>query len=264
MKPRFFIIMAVIIALVTVLLVSFYLWRMGRKPEGEVATRPKEETRLKVVVATQDIPAYSIINKLMITTREFDPDQVNREALSNIGTVEGSTSKRPIKKGSPILSSYLYQGARLAYIVPPGKRAVTLIIDRTGAISYLVNPGDWVDVIGTFERNIAGEEEMAKTVVQNAKVLATGQQYVPKETGDKPPVVFDTVTLAVSLNEAEKLILGADKASHFRLALRNPTQKARSWTPGATPTTLLGKEVKETREIEVYKGTVREVVESRK
>lgn len=258
MKPKFYIIGGVVLAFLTSLLLFFYIMGMDKGQE-EVMVKPKVEKWVKLVVAAEDIPANSIISRGMISLKRFPKELLSEEAFTDPKMVEGSMSKRLIKKDSLILSSYLYLGTRLAYVVPKGRRAVTILIDRPGALSYLIKAGDRVDVIGTFDEGFTGEEEMAKIIIQNAEVLATGQHYIPQEGGDKPPVIFETVTLAVTPNEAERLALGADRASRFRLALRNPAQKGHTWTGGATPTTLLGRRPKRVKQVEIYKGTTKEV-----
>jgi len=214
----------------------------------------------------------------MVTLKKLVPETVSRDAITSLSAVVGSIAKVNIHPNSPILSSDIYFGiGRLAYIVPPGRRAITILIDNPGAISYLVTPGDVVDVIATFDADFAGKL-ITKTIVQGAIVLATGQQYIPKKESSvaRPPVAFDTVTLAVYPLEAERLALGADKASKLRLSLRHPTSKAWVWTNGATPQDVLGLpeekpkasiliktgtstiEANVIKHIDVYKGTKKE------
>jgi Flp pilus assembly protein CpaB len=87
-----------------------------------------------------------------------------------------------------------------------------------------VIPGDYVDVIATFtEENvdIAGNRihypKYTKAILQNVQVLGVGQnmQVIKKEDKELPV----SITLAVTLEEAERLVL-ADESGVLRLALK--------------------------------------------
>jgi pilus assembly protein CpaB len=272
------IIMGIIVGLATCVLVFFYFKTLEKKPPVVSEAPMPEEKKVDVVFSIGEIPAQTVIDSSMVTLKKLAPATVSREAITSLSGVVGSIAKVNIQANSPVLSSQIYFGVgRLAYVVPPGRRAITILIDNPGAISYLVMPGDIVDVIGTFESDFAGKL-ITKTIVQGAIVLATGQQYMPKKPSEeqRPPVAFDTVTLAVYPREAERLALGADKASKLRLSLRHPTSKAWVWTGGATPPEVLGLPKEKPKEsiliktgtptvaakvikhIDVYKGTKKE------
>lgn len=262
MRGKGFIIAAIALGLLTTGLAYIYFSQAEKRPSAP----PVEETstRVPVVYALRDIPGQQVISAMMLTVKNIEAEMVNPDVFSSIDEVEGQFSRVAIKSGSPILRTQLFDGDRLSYVIPKGRRAVTIVVDNTGSVSYLVKPGDIVDVIGTFSEEFAGED-VAKIIVQNAQVVAIGQIYrslKEKQTEtaeeDKPPVVFDTVTLAVTPGEAEQLILGADKAMRFRLILRNPDSLATVWTTGATPKNLFGKGLAPAGKVEIYKGIQRE------
>ncbi|MEW5768091.1 MAG: Flp pilus assembly protein CpaB [bacterium] len=252
---------AMAIGLMTIGLCYIYITRVVEKhppvPPPGLSEKPAP-IRVPVVYAVRDIPAKQIIDVPMLTVKNTEAERVDPDAISSIDEVVGQFSRVAIKSDSPILRDQIYSGNRLSYVIPGERRAATIVVDNTGAVSYLVKPGDIVDVIGTFSENFAGED-VAKIIVQNAQVMATGQTYRPlseKKTEDdeeKPPEVFDTVTLAITPEEAEKLILGADKAMRFRLILRNPDSLAQTWTQGATPQDLFGNRLSQGK-VEIFKG----------
>ncbi|MEW6619881.1 MAG: Flp pilus assembly protein CpaB [bacterium] len=276
------IIIGIILGLITCGVVLFYFKTLEKKPPVVKEEPVPEPKKVGVVFAVGEIPAQTVIDTGMVTLKELEPETVSKEAITSLTSVVGGIAKVNIHPNSPVLSSQIYFGVgRLAYIVPPERRAITLLIDNPGAISYLITPGDRVDVIGTFESDFAGKL-VSKTIVQSAIVLATGQQFIPKKVTaeEKPPLAFDTVTLAVYPREAEELALGADKASKLRLSLRHPTSKSLVWTDGATPpevidlppekpkdtiviktgtpTPTIEVESKLIKQIDVYKGTKKE------
>ncbi len=123
-------------------------------------------------------------------------------------------------------------GARdLAELLEPGKRAVTIPVDRTLSMGGMLRPGHRVDILGTFHQ---GENRFARvtvTVLQNIRVLATGNRIqsvmtVDREGEEKKPASssnrrpeFSTVTLSVGLEEAALLALSS-KQGPLSLALR--------------------------------------------
>lgn len=278
-----FIIIGIILGLVTCGVAFYYFKTLEKKPPVVQEIPAPKPQKTSVVFAVGEIPTQTVIDSSMVTLKELEPETVSREAITSLSGVVGSIAKVNIQPNSPILSSQIYFGVgRMAYIVPPERRAITILIDNPGAVSYLITPGDIVDVIGTFETDFAGRL-ITKTIVQDAIVLATGQQYLPKKTtdeGEKPPIAFDTVTLAVYPRDAERLALGSDKASKLRLSLRHPASKEWVWTGGATPPDVVGlpkEKPKETvfvqtgtstympevateviKHIDVYKGTKKE------
>jgi pilus assembly protein CpaB len=71
----------------------------------------------------------------------------------------------------------------LAYVVPEGMRAVSVEVSSLIGASGLIRPGDYVDVIltvkiqGSEGGSTAGrlQDQVAKTVLQNAQVLSIDQ-----------------------------------------------------------------------------------------
>ena len=129
------------------------------------------------------------------------------------------------------------QGTAFSLRTPPGKRAVTIMINSLSAVGGLVNPGDFVDIIAHLDVPDEGEEisrkskkniEKITTVLfQNIQVLAVGINFNPM--GDIPPYEMQqkaralNVTLAVSPEEAG-LLMFAEANGEFQLSLRSPAE----------------------------------------
>ena len=115
---------------------------------------------------------------------------------------------------------------------PPGKRAMTILIDSLSAVGGLINPGDFVDVIGELEAK--GEDESDKpkkitsVIMQNVQVLAIGTNFQP--VGNS--LVYQAqqrtkalnVTLALSPEETG-LITFAQANGKLQLTLRSPSEQ---------------------------------------
>ena len=115
---------------------------------------------------------------------------------------------------------------------PPGKRAMTILIDSLSAVGGLINPGDFVDVIGELEAKEQAEGEkptkITSVIMQNVQVLAIGTNFQP--VGNS--LVYQAqqrtkalnVTLALSPEETG-LITFAQANGKLQLSLRSPSEQ---------------------------------------
>lgn len=259
MKPRGFIIIAIVLALVTALLIFLFFKGMEKKPDKEAGlVTPKTQ----VIFTTRDVPARTILDKTMITVKELESELVPEGVIMSFDSADGSVTKTDLTANSPIFYNQLYPGdPRLSYLVPEGKRAVSLMLETPAErVANLIKPGDMVDIIGTFEEEFV-KEEITKIIVQASEILAIGRQL----PGQPAPVIQEgekqkepgpmPITLAVTPQEAEQLVIAAKKAVELRLALRSPEQKEYVWTIGVTAPRLFGLAIADkTKEVEVFSG----------
>ncbi|MDF2524360.1 MAG: cpaB, partial [Clostridiales bacterium] len=112
----------------------------------------------------------------------------------------------------------------LSYSIPQGKRAVTVNVNEAAEVADFIRPGDYVDIIVTSDK-YEYEDGKARTIyakttkiiLQNILILGMGQlQDIPEKARQAFP---KTVTLAVSPDEAEKLVYG-EETGVMRMALR--------------------------------------------
>ncbi len=114
---------------------------------------------------------------------------------------------------------------------PPGKRAMTVLIDSLSAVGGLVNPGDFVDIIGELE--VKGEtaddtKKITTVIMQNVQVLAIGTNFQPVGSS----LVYQAQQKARSLNvtlalspEETSLITFAQANGKLQLSLRSPSEQ---------------------------------------
>jgi pilus assembly protein CpaB len=125
-----------------------------------------------------------------------------------------------MKRNEPVLNSRITgpnQPASLAALTEPGMRAVSIRVDEARGVAGFVRMGDRVDVI--LIRSDSKNEPSsfhAGVLLQDVKVLATGQ--IANDRQDHPTVV-QTVTVEVSIEQAQKLIL-AERIGTLSLVLR--------------------------------------------
>jgi len=137
--------------------------------------------------------------------------------LMKDGEREALTS---MKRNEPILSSRITgpnQPASLAALTEPGMRAVSVRVDEARGVAGFVRMGDRVDVIliRSDAKNEPGSSH-ADVLLQGVKVLATGQIANDRQ---EHPTVVQTVTVEVSTEQAQKLIL-AEHVGTLSLVLR--------------------------------------------
>jgi pilus assembly protein CpaB len=125
-----------------------------------------------------------------------------------------------MEMNEPVLRSRITapnQPASLAALTEPGMRALSVRVDEARGVAGFVRKGDRVDVIMTRSDS---KDDLSSfhtdVLLQDIKVLATGQ--IANERQEHPTVVH-TVTVEVSTEQAQKLIL-AESVASLSLVLR--------------------------------------------
>jgi pilus assembly protein CpaB len=222
---------AIAAALITSFLIYLYL-------SGVDSTSNTAKTKI-AYVAAEDIAAKVVITDKMITQVKVPLDITLPIGISDKNEILGKMTKERIVKGEPILIERLFEEkmTTLPYVIPKGKRAVTISVNEISQVSTFMTPGDFVDVIVTYEerdKEIAGRNyyypKYTKVIMQNVQVLGIGRnmQEVNKTEGE----LATSVTLALSLIDAEKLII-SEESGTLRLVLRPAMDDAITTTPGA-------------------------------
>ena len=147
----------------------------------------------------------------------------------------------PIKKGEQVSYNKLTEPnmrTGLAPQVAPGRRAISIPVGEMTSVSKLIKPGDRIDLIAVMQLGSSKDTRMAKTILQDVVVLATGRSVSNNvarvvETdpyGGGPPKVrnlnedssWSTLTLEVEPPQAQMLALIATNADNIIMAsLRN-------------------------------------------
>ncbi len=197
----------------------------------------------EVLVASADLGAGEVLAGEHIARRQIPERFVTTSVLRPEHALQavGQRLLVPVQAGDPLLWTHFetVRGIeRLANVVAPRGRAVTIAVDDTGAVGGFVRPNDHVDVLATV-RDPTTHEPSTVTVLQNVLVLATGAT-----TGQAAvPVAeeFSHVSLLVLPEEAELLVLARELGS-LHLVLRHPDDLEVRDRPATTPATLLAGE----------------------
>lgn len=160
-------------------------------------------------------------------------------ALSKADEVVGRTVLYPLAPGQPVLNRELAQpgsGPGLASKIPNGMRAIALKSDEVVGVAGFLVPGSHVDVLATYGGTQTSELSTA-TVLQNAEIVAAGQQMEPDPQGKA--VSTTVVTLLLNPQQAESALLASSQgALHF--VLRNNADKTVVATAPVTLSELTG------------------------
>src|SRR5262245_14866880 len=141
--------------------------------------------RSKVLVARVDLPAKTLLQPEQFELRELPTEAVAPRAIVSLGDVSGKQLAVPLAAGEQLLASKLLDQSsvetdRLAQMVPPGKRAMSVSFTEVLGSGGLILPGDRVDVIATFKKDVMGKD-MAMILLQNVQVLAVAQSTSAEE-----------------------------------------------------------------------------------
>ncbi|MGB8507404.1 MAG: Flp pilus assembly protein CpaB, partial [Pyrinomonadaceae bacterium] len=199
-----------------------------------------------IVVAKVDIPLGTKIEASHLTSVQFPSDAtpdgafdspeklVGRVAVVNVAAREPVTDFKLAPEGS---------AAGLSAVIPEGYRAMTVKVDDIVGISGFVRPGALVDIVVVIqpqEGSIGGQGPVSKIVLQNIKVLASGQK-IDQPKDDREAESVKAVTLQVLPEQAEKLALAATEGK-LQLVMRNSVDQGDEQTQGVDKRILLGGE----------------------
>ena len=120
---------------------------------------------------------------------------------------------------------------------------MTVKVDDVVGVSGFIMPGTLVDVVVVIQppKGTANEEKISKIVLQNIKVLASGQNIDKPKDDREVERSVKAVTLQVTPEQAEKLALASSEGK-LQLVMRNSVDQADEQTSGANKRTLLSGE----------------------
>lgn len=197
-----------------------------------------------VVVAKVDIPVGSRIIAEQLAVAQFPADVTPEGALSKIDDrLIGRVVVASISPRDPVTEPKLAPvGAAggLSSMIPEGYRAMTVAVNDVVGVSGFIMPGTLVDIVVviTPPRNSGQEEMISKIVLQNIKVLASGQNIDKPKNDREVERAIKAVTLQVTPEQAEKLALASSEGK-LQLVMRNSVDQADEQTAGANKRTLL-------------------------
>jgi pilus assembly protein CpaB len=211
---------------------------MKNQSQRQVQQVPKVPT-VAVVVATKDIDAANALRGDQLSVVQWPQNTTPKGGFGSLEEVAGRVATLPMSAGEPILEPKLApQGtpAGMVALVSSKKRAMTVKVDEASGVAGFIIPNNHVDVVVSINRGEFSTDPLARVVLENLRVLGTGQKIIQKEPDGKPQVV-PTVTLEVTPEEGERLAL-ASSEGHISLVLRGPKDDAHGGSKGIKTTQL--------------------------
>ena len=205
----------------------------------------QQSQTVAIVAAATDIPIGTKLDLGHVKLSTWPKDAVAKDYLTDSRKLPGRVAVRPMSAGDIITEAKLMpqngtaNGGIMTYIVPQGHRAVTVAVNEVAGVAGFITPNSRVDIVLTTPKPGAADKEdkISKIILQNVPVLASGQGTEQK---DGKPVIVPTVTLDLTPEDAEKLIVGvggngnsANKGA-LQLLLRNVIDMAAVDTKGST------------------------------
>lgn len=240
MRSRTSVLISLGLGLMAALMTVVYVRGRERQLYEEVSPR-------SALIATRDILANTVIDEQMVQRISVPQKYLQPKALAAVDEVVGRVALVPIPAGTQLLGTVLGDAGRaaLTFDIPRGMRAVAIEVSDVTGVGGLVRPGNFVDVIGTFEfgrpvlqagRVIYQDEKTeVRTLLQNVPVVGVNRDL--RETAGAPPpaetpqaraaatdraraeAAMRTVSLLVEPSRVQELVL-AQEIGTLTLALR--------------------------------------------
>jgi pilus assembly protein CpaB len=197
-----------------------------------------------VVVAKVAIPVGSRVIAEQIEIKQFPADVSPEGAISKIDeNLVDRVVTSQISPREPITEAKLAPVGSLgglSSVIPEGYRAMTVKVDDVVGVSGFIMPGTLVDIVVVIQppKGSSNEEMISKIVLQNIKVLASGQNIDKPKNDREVERSVRAVTLQVTPEQAEKLALASSEGK-LQLVMRNSVDQADEQTSGANKRTLL-------------------------
>lgn len=228
---------SLILAAVAVLMIYSYI----TSRETELVSEYGNPT--PVVVAKEDIKELEVIDdrKVKIVTIPAKFQMPGR--FTRVEDLYNTIAATPIKKDEQITAPRVtYPGAQsgLSRQISIGKRAYSLPVTESQAVSRLLKPGDRVDILAMVDYASGKKDKLKiKTVLQDVLILSTGlfvTNSVPvinvKGDGSESRQMklnnytnYNSVTLELTPFEVQKMVFLVAAGNGIYLSLRNNDDK---------------------------------------
>ena len=195
-----------------------------------------------VVVAKVAIPLAAKIAAEQLQTVQFPSNAIPEGTFDSAEKLVGRVAVVAVAAREPVTDFKLApEGSTggLSAVIPGGYRAMTVKVDDVIGVAGFLLPGTMVDVLTVIDPpgNTSTHNPISKIVLQNVKVLASGQN-LDKPKDEREADAVKAVTLQVTPEQAEKLALASTEGK-LRLVLRNVIDQEDEQTPGADKRSLL-------------------------
>jgi pilus assembly protein CpaB len=203
-----------LVGVLATMLVSWYI--------GNEEKRLSPADVVPIVVASRTIPAKTVLTQDMLRIQSVPRPYAPVGSLHKTEEAIGRVSTISLIDGEPIAASRVALSEKvlgLAHFVPPGLRAVTVAVNEITGNAGFPEPGDRVDVMATFTKEIGGRDR-TDLVLENVQVLAIVRDSDSKSSPSfKDMKSYTSMTLAVTPSQAATLVWSEERGK-LRMLLR--------------------------------------------
>jgi len=208
-----------------------------REAELKAAYLKSDDKLVSVIVARNNLPAGTVLNKSNLAAHKIPGMYVHKHAIApaKFEVIQGRRLLTSLGKGRPLLWSHVTGDQRRDFsdVVSAGRRAITIPVDQLSSIENMIEPGNKVDLYLTLPAKLAGgtdEGDVVFPLLQDVEVLATGRELEPKVQATMAVSYrtqgqnFSTLTLNINAEEAP-LLFASSTAGRITASLRNRNDK---------------------------------------
>ena len=208
----------------------------------------------KVVVARTQLALGTKLKHTDLTLVDWPKNIIPKGCFSSIVEIEERVVTTDITEGEVILHSKLApEGSEGGFssIIPTGMRAITVTVNTASGVGGFILPNTRVDVFVTVPSFVEKEKSTTKIILEDIKVLAIDQSF---EREDNDPTIVQSVTLLVTPQQGEKLVLASTEGK-LQLGLRNSVDHLTNSTSGVEMKDLISKP----KPIRIVRGTTSKI-----
>ncbi|MBE0487153.1 Flp pilus assembly protein CpaB [Marinobacter sp.] len=177
------------------------------------ATQPVKEDAVpmyRYLVAVVDLDAGARLEPEHVQEFELPVELAN--SIPSEDAPFGDTLIRPLRAGMLLSQDLISGGTPLQLTLQDGVRAMAFELTSLSSIGGLIQPGDHVDIYGTF-RGAGGTEAGTARLIQNVEVLAVrGAMEQGSDSSDDSQRRNQTMVLSVPQKDVARLVLAAAEA----------------------------------------------------
>jgi pilus assembly protein CpaB len=234
-NTRTLIVLAVAVIMASIASYGVYL-AVSNMPVREV-----EVARAQAVVAARPLTLGTMLTKDDVklvpwpAANQIPGGFAEVERVVNRGLIVSVAENEPLTE---VKLAAVGAGAGLPPTIIEGMRAVSIQVNEVVGVAGFVVPGTRVDVLVSI--STPDGQPVTKSVLSNVAVLTAGTRYdQDRATQDGKPIPTNVVTLLLTPEDAEKLVLASGQG-RIMLTLRNPLDNAPTKTAGVRLSQLLG------------------------
>lgn len=234
MKQKMVPIISIVVGLLAFWLTRAYISSRENDLKRHMEEITRKNSVVKVIGAAEDLPKGAKIDEKDLAIVNIDRRNASKAVpLDQRNALIGRKLLMKVSRAEPIFwmeieGADASGGLSLASLIQNKLRAISIPVAGSSAVSGMIQPGDYVDILGTFtlpSKKTPGESEIATlTLLQNVTVLATGQRLAKTaEQKGAAASSYSSITVEVTPREAELLVFAQQVQGRLTMTLRNPS-----------------------------------------